>query len=87
MAVKPPGPVQEKVTSGVVELPWIVAVGWLQVSMAPEVLIEGEGGTVAVTEAVEVQPFTGLVTVNSLVPKLTAPGFCWVEINPLGPVH
>jgi hypothetical protein len=38
-----------------------------------------------ITEAVEVQPFVGLVTVNVYVPGIEILGLCDEEVKPEGP--
>lgn len=66
MAVKPPGPVHEKVAPGVLVLPEIEIDGVEQFRV-PEAVAEAVGGVVfdpTVTTADREQPFCGLVTLS-----------------------
>ena len=88
LEVKPFGPVQDKMTPGVVEPPSSEIEVLVQLMVPPAAVAFGtleSGATVAV--AVEVQPFVGFVTVNVYTPVLLTVGFCEPDVKPPGPVH
>jgi hypothetical protein len=85
--LKPPGPVHRKVTPAVGEEPINVTLGFVHVSV-PETEAVAPGAVVFVfTTAVSevLQLFPDMVTVY--VPGALTVGFCWVEVNPPGPVQ
>ena len=89
VAANPPGPDQLKLTPVEGEAPVKVTEVVVQVS-GPDTLAVAPGveiSCITVTVVVEIQPFTGLVTVNVYVPGVAVGVLASVEFNPPGPVH